>query len=145
MNIRDHAWFVLAPTAMSWLLAASCYGQAVAGAESCGQVIDTTGAVIVGAEVRATQVETQATRSATTGAQGLYSLPALPVGAYSLEVSSAGFKTYTQSGIVLQVGNNVKINVNLEIGSLSESVKVTADANMVETKNNSISQVIDQQ
>ena len=148
MDIKDHAGFcrfVWTPAAISLLFAATCYGQAVAVAEIDGQVLDNTGAVIVGADVKATQLETQTTRTAVTGVQGLYSLPALPVGPYSLEVTSPGFKNYTQSGIVLQVGNNVKINVNLEVGSLSESVKVTADANMVETKNNSISQVIDQQ
>jgi hypothetical protein len=71
-------------------------------------------------------------------------LPNLPVGPYSLEVSAAGFKTYIQSGIVLQVDNNIQVNVTLQVGSVSENVEVTASANMIETKENSVAQVIDE-
>jgi hypothetical protein len=68
----------------------------------------------------------------------------LPVGPYQLKVTASGFKTFVQSGIVLQVGNNVQINVPMQVGALSESVQVTASTEMVETKENTIAQVIDQ-
>src|SRR5205085_6025496 len=54
------------------------------------------------------------------------------------------FKTHVQSGIVLQVGSGVQVNVVLQVGSVTENVKVTASANMVETRTNSVAQVIDE-
>jgi hypothetical protein len=130
---------------MSLICVANCYGQAVAAASIEGQVVDSSGAIVVGAAVKATHVETQTTHSVNTGVQGGYSLLNLPVGSYQLEVTANGFKTYTQSGILLEVGSNVRINVGLEVGALTQNVTVAADANLVETTNNSISQVVDQQ
>src|SRR5262249_49775380 len=75
---------------------------------------------------------------------GRYALTNLPIGNYMLEVSSSGFKTYVQRGIILQVANNIDIPVTLQIGAVTESIQVTAAASMVETKENSIAQVIDQ-
>ena len=126
-------------------LAPRCEAQAVAIAQVSGVVADPTGSVIAGAQVKITETARRAARTAVTDSQGRYVLPNLPVGPYVLEVTANGFKTYVQSGIVLQVGNNVQINVRLELGSLSESVNVTAGAAMVETRDNAISQVIDTQ
>src|SRR5713226_7236777 len=122
------------------ILAPHCLAQAVAIAEVGGFVSDQTGAVISGAQVKITQTTTQLMRTASTDNQGRYALPNLPVGPYQLEVTAAGFKTYVQSGIVLQVGNNVQINVSMQVGALSENVNVTAGAGMVETKETTISQ-----
>ncbi len=120
------------------------FAQAVAVAEVDGHVTDPSGQSVVGAQIRMTEVERQQVHLARTDAQGRYALPNLPVGAYKLEVSAQGFKTFVQTGIVLQVANNVEDNVQLQIGSVSESIQVEANAAMVETKENSISQVIDQ-
>jgi len=97
------------------------------------------------AEVVATQTDTVLTRTTTTGPDGTYVLPNLPVGPYRLSVSKAGFKAAVQSGIVLQVDSNPVINVRMEIGSVSESVLVEASAAMVETHEGGIGQVIDHQ
>ncbi|MGH9786426.1 MAG: carboxypeptidase regulatory-like domain-containing protein, partial [Terriglobia bacterium] len=75
---------------------------------------------------------------------GSYVLANLPVGPYKFEVSAPGFSNYAQSGITLQVGNNVQINVTMQVGTIAQDVQVSADATMVETKDTSISQVIDQ-
>ncbi len=120
------------------------YAQAVANAEIHGTVQDSTGAVVPGAQVKATQTETGYTQTTVSSADGIYSLPNLPVGPYKLDISAPSFKGYTQSGIVLQVGNNVQIAVSLEIGNVSEHVDVRADAAMVQTQDTSVSQVIDQ-
>ena len=120
------------------------YAQAVANAQIHGTVQDSSGAVVSGAQVKATQTDTGYTQTTVSGADGLYSLPNLPVGPYKIEVTSEAFKSYTQSGIVLQVGNNVQINIPLEVGSVSEHVDVRADAAMVQTQDTSVSQVIDQ-
>lgn len=126
-------------------LVRTCSAQAVAVAEVAGVVSDSTGAAIPGAVVKITETDKQLVRTTTTDAQGAYVLPNLPVGPYQLEVNASGFKTYTQSGIILQVGNNVQVNVVMQVGSMTEHVEVTAAASMVETRENTVSQVIDQQ
>ena len=124
------------------LLAGGCYGQAVA--EVHGQVLDTSSSTVAGAQVKMTQIATQYVRNTTAGVDGSYSMPNLPVGPYTLEVTANGFKTYVQSGIILQVGSNVQVNVTLQLGSVTENVQVTANGNMVETKDTTVAQVIDQ-
>jgi hypothetical protein len=120
------------------------FAQAVAIAEVSGTVSDPTGAAVAGAQVKITEVDKQQARTTITDPQGHYTLPNLPVGPYRLEVQADGFKSYIQSGITLQVGNSVQINVVLQLGSLSESVSVTAAGAMIETKENAVAQVIDQ-
>lgn len=117
--------------------------QAVAIAQVAGVVSDPSGAAIAGATVRMTETDKQLVRETVTDDHGRYTLPSLPVGPYRLEVSAPGFKNYIQSGIELQVGNNVQVNVTLQLGSVRETVEVTASAAMLETKENSVSQVID--
>jgi hypothetical protein len=119
--------------------------QAVAVAQVTGSVADSSGAAIAGAQVTMTETDKQLSRSTTTDANGSYVLPNLPVGPYSLEVKANGFKDYVQTGIVLVVNNNIQLNATLELGSITERVEVAAAAGMVETKENSVSVVIDQQ
>ena len=114
-------------------------------AEIHGQVLDPSGSAIPGATVRAIQTDTEYTRTTTSDATGGYILPNLPLGPYRLEVTGQGFKTYVQSGILLQVGNNVQINASLQVGTMSENIEVKAQASMVETQRHSVSQVVDQQ
>ena len=130
--------------ALTLLLVRNCYTQAVAVAEVDGRVTDQSGASVSAAQVKITNADTQQVRQTTTDSDGRYQLPNLPVGNYQFEVSANGFKTYVQQGIVLQVGQNISNNVTMQIGAVSESVEVTAATAMVETKDNSISQVIDQ-
>jgi hypothetical protein len=126
-------------------LVARADAQAVNNAQIHGLVLDQTGAAIVGAQVNAINTSNGMAQSTVSGADGAYVLPGLQVGGYSLEVTASGFNKYRQSGIVLQVGQNVQLNVNLKIGSESQQVEVSADAAMVEMQDTSISQVVDQQ
>ena len=118
--------------------------QAVAIAEVTGTVSDPSGAAVASAQVKMTETDKQQVRTTVTDSQGRYTLPNLPVGPYRLEVQADGFKSYIQQGITLQVGNSVQLNVVLQLGSLSESISVTAAGAMIETKENAVSQVIDQ-
>jgi hypothetical protein len=118
--------------------------QAVANAQIHGVVTDSTGASVAGAIVKATQTETSQTVSTESNSSGSYVLPNLPVGPYTLQVSAPNFSLYTQSGIILQVANNVQVNVSLQLGSLTQQVQVTADAAMVQTQDTTISEVVDQ-
>ena len=130
--------------AASSVLIPPCFGQAVAVASISGQVADPTGAVVPNAQVIATQTETRFNRSVTTDVQGHYTLENLAIGPYVLAVKAQGFKSYEQKGIVLEVGNNIQANVTLEVGAVTESVEVSATANMVETKENAVAQVVNQ-
>jgi hypothetical protein len=109
------------------------WGQAVANAQISGLVADPSGAAVATAKVTVRQAETGLVRTANTGPDGTYMLPNLSVGLYRLEVRAAGFETYVQSGIDLQVGENPTINITLRLGQVSQRVEVTANANMVQT------------
>ena len=100
--------------------AATCgFGQAVNNAQMHGRVTDPTGAAVVGAQVQAVEVATGLVRTTITNSEGEFSLPNLPVGPYKLEVTAAGFANYTQTGITLQVGQNVKLDPTLRVGSVT--------------------------
>ncbi len=122
-----------------------CYSQAVSVAQVGGVITDPSGSYVPGATVKIIQTETDQVRSTVSDDQGRYVFTNLPIGPYRLEVALAGFRTYVQTGVVLQVGNNVQINVAMQIGQISESVEVSERAGMVETKENTVSQVIDAQ
>ena len=117
--------------------------QAVAVAQVEGQVLDETGALVPNAEVKMTETEKGISHTALADSSGHYIVPNLPAGPYTLEASAPGFKGYVQPRIVLQVGQNIQINVTLQLGAVSEHVEVTGNVGMVETKDNTISSVMD--
>src|SRR5437867_5118766 len=119
----------------------SAYAQSTA--QVSGTVRDQTGAVLPGVEVSLTQTDTGLKRSAVTDETGSYTLTNLPVGPYRFEATLLGFRTYVQTGIVLQVNSNPVINASLEVGQVAEQVEVQADAALVETRSTGIGQVID--
>ena len=98
-----------------------------------GTVKDQSGAVLPGVEVSVTQTDTGLKRSTPTDEKGSYALTNLPIGPYRLEAALPGFRTYVQTGIVLQVNANPVINAVLEVGQLSDQIEVHADAALVET------------
>jgi hypothetical protein len=114
-------------------------------AQISGTVKDQSGALLPGVEITATQTETGIIRSTVTNETGSFVLPNLAVGPYKLEAALAGFRTFVQTGIVLQVNGNPTINPILEVGQISDQVEVQANANMVETQSTAVGQVVDQQ
>ena len=80
-----------------------------------------------------------------TSSDGAYTLLNLAPGPYQLKVSLDGFSTYLQEGIVLQVGSNSQINIELKVGVLSEMITVTASAPLIESRSTGVGQVIDNQ
>src|SRR5262245_40702820 len=112
-------------------------------AQLSGRITDESGAVLPGATVTATQTDTGLMRTVTTDASGTYVLPNLPTGPYRLEAMLQGFRTYAQTGIVLQVAATPTINVVLAIGNVAENVSVEAAAPIVDVQSAGISDVID--
>jgi hypothetical protein len=90
-----------------------------------------------------TQTETQSSRNTVTNESGSFVLPNLPIGPYRLEASLPGFRTYAQSGIVLQVNSSPTVNVALEVGQVTEQVEVQANGALVETRNSGVGEVIE--
>jgi ribosome maturation factor RimP len=142
---RRRPAILLLVLAVFCLLAPTVMAQQVAVAEIDGYVTDPTGHAIVGGQVKAINVDNRQVHTASTDVTGRYALPNLPIGNYQLEVSSPGFKTYVQKGIELEVASNRSIPVTLQIGAVTDSIQVTANAAQVETKENSVAQVVDQQ
>jgi len=131
--------------AISFTTNRAASAQAVANAQIHGTIQDSTGAVVMGAQVKATQTATEYSQTTVSGSSGNYIFLNLPVGPYRIDVSAPGFKTFTRSGIVLQVADNDLINVALAVGNVSQHVVVSGEAAQVQTQDTSISQVIDQQ
>src|SRR5450432_321850 len=126
-------------------LQSAARAQSVAVAQVSGTVSDSSGGAIANAQITMTEIERQTVHSVLSNASGSYTLPNLPVGPYRLEVKASGFKDYVQTGIQLAANNNMQVNVPMQVGSSTERVEVSASASMVETKENSISSLVEQQ
>src|ERR1700691_2549673 len=124
-------------------LTTGLHAQAVAVAEVEGTVNDPSAKFIVGAQVTLTNTNTKAAHPTVTDAQGHYSISNLAPGPYALEVKVPGFKDYRQTGITLEVAHNIAINVSMTVGAVTDTIEVTANAAMVETKDSAIAQMMD--
>ncbi len=82
------------------------HAQAVSIASVTGRVADAQGALMSGAQIKMTGVDTGAVYNAVTNSDGIYTIPSLPIGAYTLEATVPGFQTYVQNGIVLRVNDH---------------------------------------
>src|SRR5262245_30183891 len=119
--------------------------SAQATAQISGTVKDQSGAVLPGVEVTATQTDTSIARTTVTNETGSYVLPNLLIGPYRLEAALPGFRTFAQTGIVLQVGTNPVINPVLQVGQVTEQVEVQANATQVETRSVGVGNVFETQ
>ena len=131
---------------ISVLFLGCCAGVfAQATSQISGTVKDASGAVVGGAQVTVTQTATGVTRTATTDANGVYSLPSLPLGPYQMQVKKEGFTTFLQTGIVLQVAEGPTIDPVLKVGAINQTVQVEAAAAMIETSSTGVGQVVNSQ
>src|SRR5579872_4111739 len=107
-----------------------------------GRVEDATGSPVNGVSVTVKSVETGATRSATTDADGNFRLLSLPIGQQELKVEKPGFKAIDRTGINLAVGQEAVVNLQLEVGDLVQQVTVVAEAPVVNTTTSSVSGLV---
>jgi hypothetical protein len=110
-----------------------------------GRVTDPSGAVIVDAEVEIKNVETNVSVSVKTNQDGLYTVPSLHPGHYLINVRKAGFKSVTVTELTLNVQDNVVRNFALQVGSIAETVTITADSLNINTTDGSVSTIVDRQ
>ncbi len=126
--------------AMAWPIAAQQDRATITGV-----VTDPTGAVIPAAEIRITNMATNADYDTTTNEVGWYVVPNLPIGRYKLSVKSAGFRTYVRDGLTLAIGQVARIDVQLEVGPTVESIEVTAQTPLLQTESPEVGAVLDNQ
>ncbi len=116
--------------------ATAAYGQVTTSLS--GTVTDTSGAVLPGADVVAKADDTGATFTAVTNERGIFDIPALPIGRYTVTVSLQGFKTVALSDIRVSTATAAQVAVKLEIGQLSETVTVKSGTEVVQTQTNTL-------
>jgi hypothetical protein len=107
-----------------------------------GLITDASGSVIPNAHVKITNEQTAVARDIQTNQAGNYSAPNLVVGKYDLEVSAPGFGTYKQTGIPVNVNDNLRIDAHLEVGAVQETVEVQANAVQVQAEDATVGQVV---
>jgi hypothetical protein len=129
-----------------WLVATVLFAGQLNAQEArgtlLGRVTDASDAVIAGARVTATNTDMGVRFISATNKAGDYIFPLLVPGPYTITVENAGFKTYTRTGVVVRVNDQVTINVGLEVGQTSQAVNVTAEAPLLDTSSASIGHVV---
>ena len=108
-----------------------------------GVVRDRAQAVVAGAHVTVTNVQTNFSQETNSGPDGSYHFLALPAGTYRLSANAPSFRTFTATDITLQVNDQLKLDVVLDVGAVNEQVNVSADMTHVETENTQLGDVID--
>ena len=129
---------------VSCVLASACpaaWGQTTA--TIVGTVTDPSGAVVPNVSITAASLGTGLTRKTVASQSGNYALPLLPVGVYSVTAEAAGFKKKTTTGIVLEVNQEPRVDIVLEVGAITDAVTVNAEASVLQTENAVVGQVID--
>ncbi len=109
-----------------------------------GRVLDPSGGAVQGAVVRAVNSATNVGTPVATNQTGDYLIPFLLPGTYTVTAEMAGFKKWVRDGVGVQVNDRVTLNVTLEVGSATETVRVTADAPLVDAASASLGTVVDQ-
>lgn len=128
-------------TSLSLLLSSEAIAQ-ISTADLVGSIADASGAVIPGVTVTAENVSTGLTRKATTDSGGNWTITLLPIGTYQVKAEKTGFKSGTASNVVLAAGDRLRVDMSLELGSVQQSVEVTAIAPALQADSSSIGQLI---
>jgi hypothetical protein len=110
-----------------------------------GTVTDQSGGAIPGASVTLRNVETGISRTTSTGANGRYEAPNLPLGNYEVSVTLAGFQTSVRAGIELTAGRNAVVDHVMQVGEVTQTVTVTGEVTFVETTTSTVSQLVSEQ
>jgi hypothetical protein len=109
-----------------------------------GDVTDATAAVVPGATVTIRNVDTNATRTVMTNADGLYSVPLLPPGIYDIRVEKEGFRGAARSAMELQVQQTARVDFTLAVGQVSETLDVAGQAALLNTEDATVGTVIEE-
>ena len=120
-------------------------GAQVATAELSGAVLDATGAAIPNAKITATNVATNVSRQTVTDATGAYRLTLLPPGSYTVSVEAAGFRKLVQSGISLQVSQQARLDLTLQLGPGFGNRRSERSGAVAQAESSSLGTVVNEQ
>jgi outer membrane receptor protein involved in Fe transport len=140
VEIFDSRYVVIALCALmaaGWL-AQPASGQILYGS-IVGMVTDPSGASVPGAQVKIASKATGLTRDATTNSLGLYRFADLPPGSFDVEVTASGFRPYAETGVGVTIDNVIRIDVQLQVGSVSENILVQSEATPLKTDTSDVS------
>jgi len=108
-----------------------------------GVVTDRSGAVVAGAQIAAVNIQTNLKQETVSAADGTYRILALPAGTYKLTVTAKGFRPFVLNDVVVQVNDQQRLDATLDVGSVTDTVEISANAVRVQTENTQLGDVID--
>jgi hypothetical protein len=127
--------------ALSVIMCVPMHAQ-VASAELSGTVKDASNAAVPNAKVTATNIDTNVAHTTVSGSDGSYIIPLLPPGEYLINVEASGFRKLIQKGLTLQINQQAQLDLTLQLGQVSESVEVSAQAPLLESESSSLGTVV---
>jgi len=142
MNMIDRCTKVLLGVGLLALISAPAFAQGTATSSIQGVVVDSGGGVIPGATVTATNDATAGVSTVITAANGTFTIPALNVGTYTVNVTLQGFKTAVLKGVVVSAGAPASVRAVLEIGGLTETVVVEGASEVIQTQSSAAATTI---
>jgi Carboxypeptidase regulatory-like domain len=125
-----------------WLCANAAWGQEVT-ASITGTITDASGAPLAGATVTAKDMDRGTVWPATTNADGIYNILRIPVASYSLRVEAKGFQTTLFPPFTLVLNQTARIDVQMKVGSVTETVQVSGEAPLLQTESTEVSSLVD--
>jgi len=134
---------VLSVLAIALVWARSCAAQ-TSTSQISGVVRDSSGAVIPAATVTLTNDATGVVQKQSTTEGGVYAFPAIPVGSYTIKAEATGFRALTRAGNVVQVNTPLTVDITMEVGAATESVEVSASAEVLQTSSATLGNVVEQ-
>ncbi|MEN3337370.1 MAG: hypothetical protein V7647_1046, partial [Acidobacteriota bacterium] len=130
------------------VILAAAFGRAASAQDPrgaiTGRITDSSGAAMPGVTVTARNVATNGTSTTVTNGEGDYSILYLTPAAYSLTAELPGFKKLVRDGIDVRIGDRLNVDLRLDVGKMEETVSVTAEAPLLETRSASVGQVINE-
>ena len=142
--MRPNRWLLITVALLVTGFTASLRAQSIQGS-ILGTVSDVTGAIVIGAEAEVQSEATGFVRNTTSNEQGFYQVDKLlPGQAYTVTVTSPGFKAFVRPGVFIETSAEIRIDATLEIGAITEQVTVTGATPVIETESGRIGTVIDQ-
>jgi hypothetical protein len=141
MQISFRKVQLFASVVVMLLCAPTAFGQGIVTGSISGTIEDPQGAVVAGASVRATQLETNRVFATTSSKGGVVQLPSLPPGTYDVIVEASGFSQFKTQGVVIYVGKDTGLGaVKLNVGNASETVEVIGAPPLIESTTDQLSE-----
>ena len=144
LNLRKYFLFMILGMAATLLFSAGVSAQQVTG-RILGTVTDASGAAVANAEIKVINQDTGTIRSATSGPDGLYNVPQVPAGTYSVEVTAAGFERSQFKNVTVTVGSDIRLDPKIVVGSVQQTVTVNETAPLVDTTTSSVGSIVEEQ